>query len=59
MHKAFDGVINCTVSIPSRYIHSHRALIHRKDYADTVTLLTAFVKRVDWALIETLRGSNR
>lgn len=59
MHKAFDGVINCTVSIPSRYIHSHRALIHRKDYVDTVTLLTAFVQRVDWNLIETLRASNR
>ena len=58
-HKSFDGIVNCTISIPSRYIHSHRALIHRKDYVDTITLLTEFVKRVDWALIETLRSSNR
>lgn len=58
-HKSFDGIVNCTVSIPSRYIHSHRALIHRKDYVDTITLLTEFVKRVDWPLIEALRSANR
>ncbi|KAF0223619.1 MAG: peptidase M42 family [Erysipelotrichaceae bacterium] len=58
-HKSFDGIINCTLSIPSRYIHSHRALIHRKDYVDTVTLMTEFVKRVDWDLIESLRSANR
>lgn len=59
MHKAFDGIINVTVSIPSRYIHAHRALIHRKDYADTVTLLTEFCKRLDNATLETLRQANR
>jgi endoglucanase len=59
LHKSFDGVVNCTLSIPARYIHSHRALIHRKDYCDTITLLTEFVKRVDWDLIEKLRSSNR
>lgn len=58
-HKSFDGIVNCTVSIPSRYIHSHRALIHRKDYVDTITLLTEFVKRVDWTMIESLRSANR
>lgn len=59
LHKAFDGVINVTLSIPSRYIHSHRALIHRKDYVDTLTLLVEFCKRVDWPLIEALRAANR
>lgn len=59
IHKSFDGVINVTLSIPSRYIHSHRALIHRKDYADTLTLLTEFCKRVNWDLIESLKRANR
>lgn len=59
IHKSFDGIVNLTLSIPSRYIHSHRAMIHRKDYCDTVTLLTEFCKRVDWKLIEELKETNR
>lgn len=59
LHKSFEGIINCTLSIPARYIHSHRALIHRKDYVDTVFLLTEFVKRIDWELIESLSQTNR
>lgn len=59
IHKAHEGVITLTVSIPSRYIHSHRALIHRKDYCDTVTLITEFVRKVDLEILETLRNSNR
>ncbi len=59
IHKSFDGVIGLTLSIPSRYIHAHRAIIHRKDYCDTVSLLTEFVRRIDWKLIEQLKSSNR
>ncbi|AMC94261.1 peptidase M28 [Erysipelothrix larvae] len=47
IHKVHDGVIALTVSIPARYIHSHYGIIHRKDYADTVKLLTEFVKTFD------------
>lgn len=59
IHKSFEGIVNLTLSIPSRYIHSHRAMIHRKDYCDTVTLLSEFCRRVDWEVIETLKSSNR
>lgn len=59
MHKAFDGIINVTLSIPSRYIHSHRALIHRKDVVDTITLITEFAKRLNWDVLESIRQSNR
>jgi len=59
IHKAFEGIVSLTLSIPSRYIHSHRAMIHRKDYCDTVTLLTEFCKRVDWKLIDELKLTNR
>ena len=48
-----------TLSIPSRYIHAHRAIIHRKDYADTVSLLVEFCKRVDWDLVRKFQNSNR
>lgn len=59
IHKVHDGVITLTVSIPARYIHSHYGIIHRKDYADTVTLLTEFAKRLDQGLLEELINSKR
>lgn len=59
IHKSHEGVITLTVSIPSRYIHSHRALIHRKDYLDTITLLTEFCKRLDEKKLEKIRLYNQ
>lgn len=59
IHKTRSGVVNMTLSIPSRYIHAHRAIIHRKDYADTVKLLVEFCKRVDWDLVRKFQASNR
>lgn len=59
IHKSYDGVIALTLSIPSRYIHSHRAIIHRKDYVDTVKLVTEFCRRVDAKLLSQLKAANR
>lgn len=59
IHKVHDGVITLTVSIPARYIHSHLGIIHRKDYADTVTLLTEFCKRADADVLESLVNYKR
>ncbi len=47
IHKSMDGVVAVTVSIPSRYIHSHYAIVHKKDVADTIALLTAFCESID------------
>lgn len=55
IHKVHDGVIALSVSIPARYIHSHYGIIHRKDYCDTVRLLTEFTRRLDADMLETLR----
>ena len=59
IHKAHDGVIAVTISIPARYIHSHLGIIHRKDYADTVTVLTEFIKRLDQNLLDELVNYKR
>lgn len=59
IHKVHDGVIALTVSIPARYIHSHLGIIHRKDYADTVTLLTEFSKRLNNEVLQELIDSKR
>ncbi len=47
IHKSMDGVMAITVSIPSRYIHSHYAMVHKKDVEQTIELLTRFAKEFD------------
>lgn len=59
IHKVHDGVVTLTVSIPTRYIHSHLGIIHRKDFADTVTLLTEFARKLDTKTVENLRNYKK
>ncbi|MBD3349177.1 MAG: M20/M25/M40 family metallo-hydrolase [Candidatus Eisenbacteria bacterium] len=42
-----SGVPCLTFVVPSRYIHAHVGIIHRKDYDSLVKLMTAVVKRLD------------
>lgn len=59
IHKSFDGILATTLYIPTRYMHSHRAIIHRKDYDQTVKVITEFCKRFDRETLEIIRGCNR
>ncbi len=59
MHKVHDGVITLTISIPARYIHSHLGIIHRKDFADTVTVLSEFCKRMNQDVLKTLSNYKK
>lgn len=52
IHKAYDGVVCMTLSIPTRYMHSHRLIVHRKDYWQTVQLLVAFAKKLNWDMVK-------
>ncbi len=44
IHLTKEGVINMTLSIPSRYIHSHNSMIDLKDLQATVDLVINFIK---------------
>lgn len=59
IHKAFDGVINCTISIPSRYCHSHNTIINEIDYVAAIDLITEFCKRCDKEMVEKLKKSKQ
>lgn len=59
IHKAFDGIITMTLSIPTRYMHSHRLLIHRKDYVQTVEAISEFCRRVNWDKLKAMHTSIR
>lgn len=59
IHKAFDGIICMTLSIPTRYMHSHRLMIHRKDYVQTVEAIAEFCRRVDWKMLKKMNEDIR
>lgn len=39
MHKAYDGAVPLTISIPTRYGHSHNSIVHLDDLENAVKLL--------------------
>lgn len=59
LSKVEAGVMNLTLSIPSRYMHSHRTIIHEDDYQATVDLITRFIERLDNELFEQMIEDKR
>lgn len=47
IHLTANGVPALSITIATRYIHSHAALLHREDYENAVKLITEVVKRLD------------
>lgn len=47
IQMAKSGVPTMTLSIASRYIHSHNSIIHYQDYVNLVKLLVSAIKRLD------------
>lgn len=47
IHLHRSGVPNLVIGVPTRHIHSHAGIIHRKDYDYTVRLVTAVVRKLD------------
>jgi putative aminopeptidase FrvX len=54
IHMTRRGVPCMTVSIATRYIHSHGAMLHRKDYDNWVKLMVAVIKRLDAKTVASL-----
>lgn len=47
IHMTGAGVPTLSVTIATRYIHSHAAMLHRDDYENTVKLLGEVILRLD------------
>lgn len=58
IHKQYDGVITMTLSIPSRYYHSHVSVIDTFDIQATIDLIVAFLRQFDAAQLEALKMSK-
>ncbi|MDA7027172.1 M42 family metallopeptidase [Bacillus sp. CLL-7-23] len=47
IHLTANGVPALSITIATRYIHTHAAMLHRDDYENTVKLITEVIKRLD------------
>lgn len=52
MHKVHDGAIPLTISIPTRYGHSHNSIINLDDVENTIKLFSHMVRELDKDKIE-------
>ncbi|RLQ97992.1 M42 family metallopeptidase [Falsibacillus albus] len=54
IHVTANGVPALSITIATRYIHSHAAMLHRDDYENAVKLITEVVKKLDRETVEKL-----
>ncbi|NOQ50070.1 MAG: M20/M25/M40 family metallo-hydrolase [Mycoplasmataceae bacterium] len=55
IHLTKDGVMTMTLSIPSRYMHSHNTMIDIVDLSETIELMVEFSKSVNNKTINELK----
>mgnify|MGYP001948981116 CR=1 FL=1 len=47
IHLSGDGVPTLAITVPTRYIHTHAAILHRDDFENAVQLLVEVTKSLD------------
>jgi putative aminopeptidase FrvX len=52
IHLAHKGSPSLAITIATRYIHSHAAMLHRDDYENAVKLIVEVTKRLDRATVD-------
>jgi len=57
IHLHRIGVPTVVLSVPTRHIHSHNAVLRRDDFDHTVALVTALVQGLDKEAVATLTSS--
>lgn len=55
MHLTGNGVPALSITIPTRYIHSHASILHRDDFENAVKLIVEVVKRLDWDAVNKIK----
>jgi len=52
-----EGVLVCTVGMPSRYIHSTTSIIHKDDYKAVKAVILAMLKELDFNKINEIKSN--
>jgi len=55
IHLTADGVPSLSITIATRYIHSHAAMLHRDDFEHAVKLIVEVIKKLDKNMLEKIR----
>lgn len=55
LHLHNKGVPSLVVSVATRYIHSHAAILHQDDFENAVKLLVEVIKRLDRSKVEQIK----
>lgn len=55
IHLTADGVPSLSITIATRYIHTHAAMLHRDDFENAVKLLVEVIKQLDHKKIEEIK----
>ncbi|AJD91716.1 peptidase M28 [Jeotgalibacillus malaysiensis] len=54
IHLSATGAPSIAITVASRYIHSHAAMIHKDDYENAVKLIVEVVKKLDRDAVNTI-----
>ena len=49
IHKSFEGILNMTLSIPIRYMHTNSSIINLRDVEGCIDLITKLILDLDLA----------
>lgn len=52
IHTTHRGVPSLSITIATRYIHSHAAMLHRDDYENAVKLIVEVIKRLEQETVD-------
>ena len=52
-----EGVLVCTIGMPSRYIHSTTSIIHKDDAQAVKAQIIAMLKQLDWSKINEIKDN--
>ncbi|MBC1209629.1 M42 family metallopeptidase [Listeria booriae] len=55
IHLTGNGIPSLSITIATRYIHSHTSMLHRDDFTNAVKLITEVVKRLDADKVSEIR----
>lgn len=55
IHLTKDGVPALSITIATRYIHSHAAILHRDDFENAVKLIVEVIKKLDNERVKEIR----
>lgn len=54
IHISHDGVPAVSITIATRYLHTHASMIHRDDYENTVRLMVEIIKGLDQKKVDSI-----